>query len=205
MGSTHKVRTVVIVGTALLAALAVACSSTQPASPDAPSAGRADSVAEVDEPTAIPSGSTEEPRMSPDPQPTSQAEETPQATKESGQSDSGASAGLQPLTSAATLDADAVAEQRPSEETSPASERPRANPPPDRDLEIIDILPRDGIPAIDHPNFLDVGEASIQMQDGELVMGLTINGDSRAYSVPFLSRHEIVNDVVGGVPVAVTW
>ena len=33
----------------------------------------------------------------------------------------------------------------------------------------------------------------------------SIEGDARAYSVPLLSRHEIVNDVVGGKPIAVTW
>ncbi len=43
------------------------------------------------------------------------------------------------------------------------------------------------------------------MRPEELVLGLSINGDHRAYSLPFLSSHEIVNDTVGGVPVAVTW
>jgi hypothetical protein len=39
----------------------------------------------------------------------------------------------------------------------------------------------------------------------ELILGVEIEGDARAYSVPLLSRHEIVNDVVGGKPIAVTW
>ena len=43
------------------------------------------------------------------------------------------------------------------------------------------------------------------MKSNELVLGLSINGDSRAYPIPMLSSHEIVNDVVGGEPVAVTW
>ena len=43
------------------------------------------------------------------------------------------------------------------------------------------------------------------MRPEELVIGLSINGDSRAYPINILSRHEIVNDVVGGKPVAVTW
>jgi hypothetical protein len=37
------------------------------------------------------------------------------------------------------------------------------------------------------------------------VLGVSINGESRAYSIPFLSGREVVNDVVGGVPIAVTW
>ena len=39
----------------------------------------------------------------------------------------------------------------------------------------------------------------------EFVIGLSIDGESKAYPVNILSRHEIVNDVVGGVPVAVTF
>ncbi len=55
------------------------------------------------------------------------------------------------------------------------------------------------------PDFVDADEASIQMEAGERVLGLSINGDHRAYPLNLLSRHEIVNDTVGGVPVAVTW
>ena len=73
------------------------------------------------------------------------------------------------------------------------------------EFELISVIPRDAIPAILHPTFVDAGEASIQMFDDELVIGLTVNGESHAYSVPFLTGHEIVNDVVGGTPVAVTW
>ena len=64
---------------------------------------------------------------------------------------------------------------------------------------------RDGIPAVLEPRFLPVEEANEQMDDDEMVMGLSNNGVHHAYSVPFLSDHEVVNDVVGGRPVAVTW
>ncbi len=43
------------------------------------------------------------------------------------------------------------------------------------------------------------------MTPTELVLGLSIDGDHRAYPLNLLSRHEIVNDTVGGEPVAVTW
>ena len=43
------------------------------------------------------------------------------------------------------------------------------------------------------------------MDSYEPVLGVSLNGDHRAYSVRILSRHEIVNDVVGELPVAVTW
>lgn len=63
--------------------------------------------------------------------------------------------------------------------------------------------PRDGIPSIDNPRFTSAKDA--RLQDGDLVLGLGINGDVRAYPLRILVWHEIVNDVVGGEPVAVTY
>ncbi len=80
-----------------------------------------------------------------------------------------------------------------------------ASPGETLNLEIITILGKDGIPAILDPQFLSGAEASEQMVDSERVLGVSINGDHRAYPLNQLSRHEIVNDEVGGVPVAVTW
>jgi hypothetical protein len=65
--------------------------------------------------------------------------------------------------------------------------------------------PPDGIPSIDNPKFISVQEASKFLEDSELVLGLNINGDIRAYPLQILVWHEIVNDKVGGTPVAVTY
>jgi predicted small lipoprotein YifL len=73
------------------------------------------------------------------------------------------------------------------------------------DLDIITLLPHDGIPAIDDPQFITLNEADIEYTPGELVIGVNFDGDARAYSIPLLSRHEIVNDTVGGRKIAVTW
>ena len=73
------------------------------------------------------------------------------------------------------------------------------------DLNIVTLLPRDAIPAIDDPEFLSVAEADEAYDPDELVIGVEFNGEARAYSVPLLSNHEIVNDTVGGVKIAVTW
>ena len=75
----------------------------------------------------------------------------------------------------------------------------------ERELEILEILPKDGIPSIDNPEFLDAVDASTQIGAQDLVIGVSLNGEHKAYSTAFLSSHEIVNDTVGGVPVAVTW
>jgi hypothetical protein len=63
--------------------------------------------------------------------------------------------------------------------------------------------PKDGIPSIDDPAFVPVGEADLP--DQEPAIGLTIGDDARGYPLRILMWHEIVNDVVGGVPVAVTF
>lgn len=64
--------------------------------------------------------------------------------------------------------------------------------------------PRDGIPAIMEPRFLSPGEAGFLAGD-DLVLGLVVDGDARAYPLRILSWHELVNDTVGGVPVLVSW
>ena len=72
-------------------------------------------------------------------------------------------------------------------------------------FDIITVLGKDGIPSIDNPRFVGPGEADQQMDSFERVLGVSINGDNLAYPLNMLSRHEIVNDTVGGKPVAVTW
>jgi Protein of unknown function (DUF3179) len=64
--------------------------------------------------------------------------------------------------------------------------------------------PKDGIPAIDDPRFRRVAEVD-DLADAEPVIGLTVSGESRAYPLRVLTWHEIANDVIGGVPVAVTY
>lgn len=69
------------------------------------------------------------------------------------------------------------------------------------------ILPggpgRDGIEAVDAPTFASV-EAADAVSPETPVVGVSIAGDARAYLIPMLEYHQVVNDEVGGVPVAVT-
>ncbi len=85
----------------------------------------------------------------------------------------------------------------------PASEP--TSPVAPRDLDIVTLLEFDAIKAIDDPEFLSPEEVGDTYPPNEKVIGVSIDGDSRAYSVPMLSRHEIVNDTVGGVKIAITW
>ena len=73
-----------------------------------------------------------------------------------------------------------------------------------RPEEIVTVLPKDAIPAILSPSF-EEGKNVSWLNAKDFVVGVEIAGDSRAYPVPTLSQHEIVNDKVGGLPIAVTW
>ncbi|MBI4638639.1 MAG: DUF3179 domain-containing protein [Candidatus Rokubacteria bacterium] len=65
--------------------------------------------------------------------------------------------------------------------------------------------PPDGIPAIDRPAFVTVAAADAWLKGKEPVLALEVSGDARAYPLQILMWHEIVNDTVGGKPVAVTY
>ena len=63
---------------------------------------------------------------------------------------------------------------------------------------------KDGIPALINPTHINPSAADYLLDD-ELVFGVQINGDARAYPFRILDWHEMFNDVVGGVPVALAY
>lgn len=65
--------------------------------------------------------------------------------------------------------------------------------------------PRDGIPPIDNPTFVEIKDADEWLEALEPVISFELNGDARAYPLQILMWHEIVNDTVGGTPVSVTF
>lgn len=71
--------------------------------------------------------------------------------------------------------------------------------------DIESLLEQDSIRAIDNPKYESAEAGDSTLEPNERVIGIFINGEARAYPIPILSSHEIVNDVVGGEPVAITW
>ena len=63
--------------------------------------------------------------------------------------------------------------------------------------------PKDGIPPIDHPVFISVNE--VNLDDREPVIALSLEGEAKAYPLSILTWHEIVNDEIASIPVAVTY
>lgn len=70
---------------------------------------------------------------------------------------------------------------------------------------ILTVLPVDAIPAIDNPKYVSVAEADRYMRPDEFVLGITDGKTAKAYSAWQLNHHEIVNDSLGNLPLAVTW
>jgi hypothetical protein len=68
-------------------------------------------------------------------------------------------------------------------------------------FEVIKVLEVDDIPAIYRPRFTQED----YLEPDEEVIGLALGGEARAYPIRIMNWHEVVNDVVGGEPVAVTY
>jgi hypothetical protein len=74
-------------------------------------------------------------------------------------------------------------------------------------------FPKDGIPALDAPQqmpgttvtrFNEEHRGKYLVSD-DRVIGVSLGGESRAYPIRVMNWHEVVNDTVGGIPIAVTY
>jgi hypothetical protein len=63
---------------------------------------------------------------------------------------------------------------------------------------------KDGIPALTNPKLISAAAASY-LNPTDLVFGVVINGDVRAYPLRIMDWHEMFNDVIGGVPVSLAY
>ena len=64
---------------------------------------------------------------------------------------------------------------------------------------------RDQIPALVRPNLGSPGQTPAGLLDSDRVIGVVVNGAARAYPLPVMWYHEIVNDTLGGQPVLVSY
>ena len=63
---------------------------------------------------------------------------------------------------------------------------------------------KDGIPALDNPALIEADNVDY-IDDDDLVFGVSINDDARAYPLRIMGWHEMFNDVIGGIPVALAY
>lgn len=73
-----------------------------------------------------------------------------------------------------------------------------------REIPIIQDVPRDAIPPLDSPRYETATEAN-WLKDNDIVLGVEFDGDARAYSIKILNWHEIVNESIGGKDIVVTY
>lgn len=109
----------------------------------------------------------------------------------------------------ATGDSSAVDEELPGTDGEP--------PTRDPDVELGNALAafernarsggvgQDGIPAIDDPAIDGVGGGDALMESGDVVFGVELGREARAYPQHVLVWHEIVNDELGGTPMSVSY
>ena len=65
------------------------------------------------------------------------------------------------------------------------------------------LLPRDGIRPVYDPEF--VSASSVDWPEEAHVIGVSAEGEAKAYPVSYLNRREMVNDFIAGDPILVTW
>jgi Protein of unknown function (DUF3179) len=99
-------------------------------------------------------------------------------------------------------------EPSPREQTTSALDKPDAEGLPAPLVNPRDIVsggpPPDGIPALDHPKFVRASDVT-SLKAREPVLAVQIGDDARAYPIEIMTWHEIANDTVADVPVAVSY
>ena len=68
-------------------------------------------------------------------------------------------------------------------------------------------VPRDAFPVFDDPQMLSAKEAEAKqfIFDRDVIIGVAHNGEAKAYPITIMGVHELGNDSIGGVPIAVSW
>jgi thiol-disulfide isomerase/thioredoxin len=112
-------------------------------------------------------------------------------------------------TSPPTPSLEATATLLPEEDPPPGAEGEFSTDFSKHSVPYSDILSggpsKDGIPAIDTPKFVSIAEAGEWLSPQEAILLVQVDGDARAYPIQILMWHEIVNDTVGELPLAVTF
>ena len=67
--------------------------------------------------------------------------------------------------------------------------------------------PRDAFPVFDHPRMVSAAEAELSglIQSRDAVIGITHGREAKAYPITVMGVHELGNDTIDGIPIAVSW
>ena len=83
----------------------------------------------------------------------------------------------------------------------PVATNPRIEDP--NQYSFSPLLPFDGIPPVYDPQFVSAADAPLL--DDELIIGVALSGEAKAYPITVLRFREMVNDELAGIPILVTW
>ncbi len=86
-------------------------------------------------------------------------------------------------------------------------EEPRTNPrtPIIGEYSFSQLLPFDGIRPVYDPEFTSPDGVEGLLEDDELVLGISLGDEAKAYPISVLRFREMVNDEMAGIPTLVTW
>lgn len=90
---------------------------------------------------------------------------------------------------------------------SPNPEEPRTNPrtPIIGEYSFNQLLPFDGIRPVYEPEFASPAGVEGLLEHDELVLGISLGDEAKAYPISVLRFREMVNDEMAGIPTLVTW
>lgn len=71
----------------------------------------------------------------------------------------------------------------------------------------VQVLPKDSFPVLNNPKFVDIERAEKKkyVAGNDAVIGIAIDGVAKAYQIKVMGVHELANDIIAGIPIAVTW
>jgi hypothetical protein len=90
-----------------------------------------------------------------------------------------------------------------SAETADFAPSPPAVPTDDEVYHYNQLLDRDAIHPVYDPMFIAADQAGLA--DDQLVLGVAIDGQAKAYPIAVLNGREMVNDELAGIPILATW
>jgi hypothetical protein len=95
----------------------------------------------------------------------------------------------------------------PTTDNSDEEGDPLSNPrvPSIGEYSFSQLLPYDGIRPVYDPDFVKPQDVENLLQDDELVLGMSLGNEAKAYPISVLRFREMVNDEMAGIPTLVTW
>ena len=94
--------------------------------------------------------------------------------------------------------------QQPATETQLADKKVKKKKQGRNRLEFVNLR-EEGFPLNVNPEHVSAADAPLQ--DGDMVMGIVLGGEARAYPVNYMGgpTNEVVNDTLGGQAIAPSW